>query len=126
MGMRIDPPARRRLNARGSGNRAGARLVLFFGLCVSALAACARTPPPSSSVARLLFDQTSPFGRVLVLDEGPLRVMRFGTRDGSEQSSIVRDRPGAVPIEYVRAALLGLAAHGQVTRILMVGLGGGT
>jgi spermidine synthase len=125
MGMRIEPPARRRPNALRSGNRVGASLVLFFGLCVSALA-CARTPPPSSLVARLLFDQTSPFGRVLVLDEGPLRVMRFGTREGSEQSSIVRDRPGAVPIEYVRTALLGLAHHGQVTRILMVGLGGGT
>jgi spermidine synthase len=73
-----------------------------------------------------VFDQLSPFARVLVTDEGPLRVMRFGSLDGSEQSEIVRDRPGAVPVEYVRYALLGLAHHGHAARVLMVGLGGGT
>jgi spermidine synthase len=61
-----------------------------------------------------------------VIDEGPLRVMRFGSRDGSEQSAIVRGNPRAVPVEYVRYALLGLAHHGRPARVLMVGLGGGT
>jgi spermidine synthase len=62
----------------------------------------------------------------MVFDEGPLRVMRFDSPEASEQSAIVRGRPGAVPIEYVRYALLGLALHGRPARVLMIGLGGGT
>ena len=63
---------------------------------------------------------------MFVLDEGPLRVMRFGSLKGTEQSAIVRGHPESVPIEYVRLALLGLAHHGEPRRLLMVGLGGGT
>lgn len=62
----------------------------------------------------------------MVIDEGPRRVMRFGSSAGSPQSAIVRGQPRAVPVEYVRYALLGLAHHGHPTRLLMVGLGGGT
>src|SRR5262245_22884771 len=36
----------------------------------------------------VVFDQTSRFGRVLVIDEGPRRVMRFGSPSGSEQSAV--------------------------------------
>jgi predicted O-methyltransferase YrrM len=67
---------------------------------------------------------------VLVIDEGPRRVMRFGSPSGSEQSAIEPNNPRAVPVEYVRYALLGLAYHppalGRPRRVLMVGLGGGT
>ena len=88
-------------------------------------------PPsrPSSAAptsATVVFDQTSAFGHVLVRDEGPLRVMRFGSPPGSEQSEIVRDRPGDVPMEYVRLALLGFGHVARPKRVLMVGLGGGT
>jgi len=82
--------------------------------------------PPSTASPTVVFDQTSAFGRVLVRDEGPLRVMRFGSPPGSEQSEIVRDRPSAVPMEYVRLDLLGLGHVAQPRRVLMVGLGGGT
>jgi spermidine synthase len=73
-----------------------------------------------------VFDQRSPFARVLVIDEGPRRVMRFGSPSASEQSAIEPANPRAVPVEYVRYALLGLAHHGRPRRVLMVGLGGGT
>lgn len=82
--------------------------------------------PAAAGSPTVVFDQTSAFGRVLVRDEGPLRVLRFGTPPGSEQSEIVRDRPGAVPMEYVRLALLGLGHVSELRRVLMVGLGGGT
>lgn len=88
--------------------------------CALAVLACAAPRP------RVVFDRASPYGRVLVSDEGPRRVMRFGTLDASEQSAIVRDDPRAVPIEYMRYALLALAYHGNPRRLLMVGLGGGT
>jgi spermidine synthase len=74
----------------------------------------------------VVFDQRSPFARVLVIDEGPRRVMRFGSPAASEQSAIEPANPRAVPMEYVRYALLGLAHHGRPRRVLMVGLGGGT
>jgi len=82
--------------------------------------ACA-TPGP-----RIIYDRTSSFGRVLVMDEGPRRVMRLGSLEGSEQSAIEPKNPRAVPVEYVRYALIGLAHQGRPRRVLMVGLGGGT
>jgi spermidine synthase len=84
------------------------------------LVGCATAGP------RIIFDQTGRFGRVLVMDEGPRRVMRFGSPAASEQSAIEPRNPGAVPVEYVRYALIGLAHHGRPRRVLMVGLGGGT
>jgi len=63
---------------------------------------------------------------VLVIDEGPRRVMRFGSPSASDQSAIEPGNPRAVPVEYVRYALIGLAHHGRPRRVLMVGLGGGT
>jgi spermidine synthase len=84
-------------------------------------------PQPAATVEpQVIFDRVSPFTRVLVVDEGPLRIMRFGGLDGADQSAIVRGQPGAVPLEYIRYALLGLAHHGRPARVLMVGLGGGT
>jgi spermidine synthase len=63
---------------------------------------------------------------VLVIDDGPLRVMRFGSPSASDQSAIEPANPRAIPVEYVRHALIGLAHHGRPRRVLMVGLGGGT
>jgi len=85
---------------------------------------CATAPRPAGP--HVLFDQTSAFGRVLVIDEGARRVMRFGSPSGSEQSAVELDNPRAVVLEYTRYALLGLALHGRPRRMLMVGLGGGT
>jgi spermidine synthase len=84
---------------------------------------CATAPVRRGGV---VFDRTSAYARVLVIDEGARRVMRFGSRAGSEQSAMVPGNPRAVPVEYVRYALLGLAHHGHPARVLMVGLGGGT
>jgi spermidine synthase len=75
---------------------------------------------------RVVFDESSQFGRVLVIDEGSRRVMRFGSPSGSEQSAIEIGNPRAIPVEYVRYALVGLAHHGRPRHVLMVGLGGGT
>jgi len=100
-------PTRRRV-------RPGLAVAFLTGL------ACATAGP------RVVFDQRSPFARVLVIDEGPRRVMRFGSPSASEQSAIEPANPRAVPMEYVRYALLGLAHHGRPRRVLMVGLGGGT
>jgi spermidine synthase len=127
--------------SRGPSSLARMATAATAALLPCAVAACARPPVQAANAPvgevsprdaatevppRLLFDQTSAFGRVLVLDEGPRRVMRFGSPQGSEQSEIVRDDPRALPVEYVRYALLGLAHQGPAGRVLMVGLGGGT
>src|ERR1051325_11571659 len=51
---------------------------------------------------RVVFDEISRFGRVLVIDEGPRRVMRFGSPAGSEQSAVEIGNPRALPLEYTR------------------------
>ncbi|HEY8926089.1 MAG TPA: fused MFS/spermidine synthase [Polyangia bacterium] len=109
--------------------RVSAAIALVWALGVAGCAHQAEPAVPSPSppsAPTVVFDQTSAFGRVLVRDEGPLRVMRFGSPPGSEQSEIVRDRPDAVPMEYVQLALLGLGHVAAPKRVLMVGLGGGT
>jgi spermidine synthase len=60
------------------------------------------------------------------VDDGHERALRFGGLDGSDQSTIVPGRPGAVPLEYARYPVLGLAYQGDPRTLLMVGLGGGT
>jgi spermidine synthase len=60
-----------------------------------------------------------------VIDEGSRRVMRFGSPSASDQSAVEPANPRAVPTEYVRYALIGLAHHGRPRRVLMVRLGGG-
>lgn len=95
------------------------------------LAGCLQAPAPTwlagvPAVPRILFDRQSAYGRVLVVDDGHERALRFGGVDGSDQSTIVPGRPGAVPLEYTRYALLGLAYQGAPRTLLMVGLGGGT
>jgi spermidine synthase len=79
---------------------------------------------PSSALIR--FDKPSPFGRVLVVDEGDLRHMRFGGVNGADQSTISRTDPGAAPMECIRHALVGLALTGEVRRALLIGMGGGS
>ena len=112
-----------------------AALVAALGLAGCAGAGQTPAAPAASPVIaagrtaaapRVIFDRVSPYARVLVIDEGGRRVMRFGSPDGADQSVAVLGRPDIVPVEYVRHALLGLAHRGHVRRLLMVGLGGGT
>jgi spermidine synthase len=106
--------------------RVSAAVALVWALGAAGCAHRAEPAPSPAPSLTVVFDRTSAFGRVLVRDEGPRRVMRFGTPPGSEQSEIVRDRPDAVPMEYVQLALLGLGHVAAPRRVLMVGLGGGT
>jgi spermidine synthase len=101
----------------------GIVMLALAGLACTAARKPAATP---ATAPRIVFDRTSSFGRVLVIDEGARRVMRFGSPSASDQSAIEPGNLRAVPVEYVRYALLGLAHHGRPRRVLMVGLGGGT
>jgi spermidine synthase len=75
---------------------------------------------------RVVFDQRSPWNRVLVVDEGGLRSLYFGDSDQATQSTISLRDPKAVPMEYIRHAASALAFAPRRHRTLVVGLGGAT
>lgn len=72
------------------------------------------------------FDEAGKFDRVLVVDEGFERHLRFGSAQSVNQSTVSLTQPETVPMEYIRVAFLGVLYAEQHRRALMVGLGGGT
>lgn len=103
-------------------------LIIILGLF--ALLGCVGSRPSVSSEAikgpQIRFDKHSEFERILVVDEGEMRCLRFNNVDGFNQSMISLSNPEAVPMEYVRLAMLGMVFTPQRERVLMIGLGGGT
>ncbi|MDY6839558.1 MAG: fused MFS/spermidine synthase [Thermodesulfobacteriota bacterium] len=78
------------------------------------------------SSREIRFDKRSAFGRVLVVDEGDRRHLRFGSPDSGNQGTISLSDPNAVPMEYIRFSLLGMLIAPKPERVLMIGLGAGT
>ncbi|WNG16975.1 spermidine synthase [Cystobacter fuscus] len=74
----------------------------------------------------MVHEADSPFGPVYVVDVGDQRSLRFDSPEGTLQSAILKSDPLAVPISYVRVATAGLALTQGRSRILVVGLGGGS
>jgi spermidine synthase len=75
---------------------------------------------------RVVFETKSEYERIYVVDEGTLRYLRFDAPDGDDQSVVDLARPTALPMEYIRLALHGLADTRGRTRALVVGIGGGS
>jgi spermidine synthase len=73
----------------------------------------------------VVFSGDSAFQRVFVVDEGPLRSLRFDDPDGDDQSVIDLRDEGAVPMEYLRVAAAALAFTEKPRRALVIGLGAG-
>jgi spermidine synthase len=88
----------------------------------------AAAPPPARRPGppRVLWQGDSRFGKVIVVEVGGLRILRFGKASAEDQSAFDPRRPRHEPLEYVRLALLGFAFIKKPTRVLMVGLGGGS
>ncbi|MCA9693644.1 MAG: hypothetical protein KC636_28880 [Myxococcales bacterium] len=85
-------------------------------------------PDPRSTPRRVvLFDETSPYSRVRVLQKKNLRLLGFLQDNGREmiQSSLDVDAPHVLKLPYGQAAFLSLAIKPSQPRILIVGLGGG-
>lgn len=96
----------------------------------TALTAQPLSSPVSSSEPfvspRVIFDKASAYGRVLVVEIGRERLLRFGDMNGVDQSAMSLDDPHSVPMEYVRFAGLALVFAPEVKNVLMIGLGGGS
>lgn len=95
-----------------------ARIAAWSLVVLVALAAC--------SSPRILHEQVSPQGSIIVTenDQG-MRVLYF-EKDGARQSVVKPGDPEHLELPYARAVMAGLALHPQPRRILVVGLGGGT
>lgn len=100
-------------------------LMAILAAFLSAVSVRAATPPDAGPSRVVVFDGESRWNRVLVVDEGRLRYLRFHDLDGDDQSVIVRDDRGAVPMEYIRFAAAALAVPQRVRHALVVGLGAG-
>jgi spermidine synthase len=105
------------------------RLLGLAALGASLAAGSSRATPevlaPGAS-ERVVFEGRSPWNRVLVIDEGELRSLRFGETDGDTQSTVSLRDPRSVPMEYIRHAASALAFTGLRRSSLVIGLGGGT
>jgi spermidine synthase len=94
-------------------------------------AAAQSVAPPANAEAlaprpKVVFDKPSAFGRVIVVEEGRQRLLRFDDVDGVDQSAMSLDDPASVPMEYVRYAGMGLLFVPELESMLMIGLGGGS
>jgi spermidine synthase len=76
--------------------------------------------------ARVIHAEHTRYGHVYVIDRGDTRILRLETLDGDDQSIVSLTNPETVPMDYVRYATIALAYIDSPSRMLMVGLGGGT
>jgi spermidine synthase len=101
-------------------------LTAVGGLYGATQAAPARDLFAPGASERVVFEGRSQWNRVLVIDEGEQRSLRFDDADGDNQSTVSLRDPRAVPMEYIRHAASALAFTRLRRRSLVVGLGGGT
>ena len=103
---------------RHTGNAVRFCAFLFIGLLQAA------TPALGSQT--VLYEKPSPYGTVVITDEGQgLRALRFG-RDGARQSLVKPGDPDFLGLAYLPVAISGLALCSEPRRFLIIGLGGGT
>lgn len=118
---------------RAAGARSIAALALLALLSLPALPGAATTTPvcrassdSAASTPCVLHSEPSRFNdRVLVVESGGLRAMRFASIDGRDQSRIRPGHPDTLPMPYLRSAAVGLLVPRTLERLLVIGLGGG-
>jgi len=93
-------------------------------LCVALLTLAGRVAPASGE-EKILYEKASPFGLVIVTEANGLRTLRF-EKGGARQSVVKPGDPEHLALPYAPVACAGLALCRGPSRILVVGLGGGT
>jgi len=107
-------------------------LSLLSALLVAAAVASPGTPalaadaPAIDPVPGLLYDETSLFERVIVVDEGGYRYLRFGSLTGDDQSVLNLTQPDLPVLEYIPRTCFGMALAEDHQRALVVGFGAGS
>lgn len=105
-----------------------AAIVASVPLAPPARAESASPPGVAAPGARpkVVFDQPSAYGRVIVVEEARSRALRLDDVDAVDQSIMSLEDPASVPMEYVRYAGLALLFEPEPASVLMIGLGGGS
>jgi spermidine synthase len=101
-------------------------ILILILTCFSGCASRFQAKPEVLQGPQIRFDERSEFDRILVVDEGDMRYLRFRNVNSVNQSMILLSNPEAVPMKYIRLAMLGIIFTPQMDRVLMIGLGGGT
>lgn len=90
---------------------------------LATLLACAALAQASEKV---IYEKPSAYNNIIVTeDEAGMRVLRF-ERHGARQTIVKLGDPDYLGFAYTRKAFVGLSLSDEPTRILVVGLGGGT
>ncbi len=100
--------------ARAAAGRFAAAAWLFSGLAAAS---------PAEGAPRVVFEAYSPYHHVLVVDEGGVRTLSF---DGSHETRMSLRDPLQGHFEYTEFFHLGWLWNSNVSRVLMIGLGGGS
>lgn len=104
--------------------RTAALLVLTVSL---ACAAIFLSPPSAQTGPRLLHSEPSPFGAVLVFEEGGQRCLNFNSMsDYGRQTCMSLQHPDTLLFSYTRMMVSALLVKPDPESILIVGLGGAT
>lgn len=78
---------------------------------------------PVAGAGEIVFETTSPYHRVLVVDQGDLRILSF---DGSAESRMSKSDPLQGHFDYTEIFHMPWLWNTNISRVLMIGLGGGT
>lgn len=84
---------------------------------------CAITLAATASRAEIVYEVTSPYHHIRVLDEGGLRILSF---DGSIETRMSLRDPLKGHFEYTEYFHMPLLWNLRMTNVLMIGLGGGS
>lgn len=77
---------------------------------------------------QVIYNKRSLYRNITVTDNGEMICMQFTSRGyyTSQQSCQYKERPDELVFDYARLSFVGLLAHPEPERVLVVGLGGGS
>ena len=99
---------------------------LLRALLLLPLLGASAAEPPATTGSTVLYDQASPYERVLVVEVAGRRILRFGSVGGDKQSVLDLARPEIPVLEYIPRTLAGAALADKLDRGLVIGFGAGT
>ena len=73
---------------------------------------------------KTIFNGCDEYGSLIVKEQAQIRSLHFG--DGKKQSVMLRSHPSVLVLYYTQAMMCSLLFNSKPTRILMLGLGGGS
>ncbi|MCJ8293133.1 MAG: fused MFS/spermidine synthase [Colwellia sp.] len=81
----------------------------------------------NDAMAKVIHSERSLYRNILVEDKGDLRCLKFNVKSNkTRQSCLYKSKPEQLVFNYTKLLLTGLLVKPEPSRILIIGLGGGT